>query len=300
MKVVIAGGNGFIGSHLSEFLSAQEIYTISLVRNSQTFGLQHTQNPFHNYFYFTKLEEIEVLLLKDHFDFFLNPVTKYNHQNNNDYMIEATNGNIIFLAHLVNLCSKHGIPLISFGTYLQELPGAERSSSFYVYTKKFASEFLNKSSQFSSLKYFEFILNDTYGEKDTRDKIIYKILRSTSGARLLATEGYQLINLLYIDDVCEGVLIALNQLQDERLKFNQSVGIRSNDFIQLRELVKKCELVTGRHANISWGAITYRESDIFKPPSLTPILETWSQKISLEQGISKVASTILGSMKSKE
>lgn len=290
MKVLISGGTGFIGKNLVKKLSTLEVETIVLVRNSSEIGLKKTSNQFIKEFHYIRLEEIELLLKEESVDFILNLATNYDSKEDSNYVLKAFNSNILFTSSIIELSLNHKIPLISFGTYLQEIQKVSKNSSFYVLSKTISHDLLFMLASKSDFKFVELVLNDTYGENDMRQKFLYNVLNSMNGIRMSATSGEQLINLLHVDDVCDAIIHTLSQLETRKINFNHSYGIRSSRYVTLRELVSICELVFQKKSAIDWGSLKYRGNEVFSEPDLSPVLPNWHEKVTLEIGLQKLSS----------
>ncbi|CAN2173152.1 WcaG Nucleoside-diphosphate-sugar epimerases [Candidatus Nanopelagicaceae bacterium] len=290
MKVLIAGGTGFIGKNLVKKLSTLEVETVVLARNSSELGLKKTSNKFVKEFHYTRIEEIELLLKKQSVDYILNLATNYDSREDSNYVLKAFNSNILFTTAIIELSLNHKIPLISFGTYLQEIQEFSTNSSFYVLSKTISHDLLFMLASKSDFRFVELILNDTYGEEDIRQKFLYNVLNSMKGIRVSATYGEQLINLLHVDDVCDAIIYTLNQLETRKLEFNHSYGIRSSKYVTLRQLASICESVFQKESAIDWGTLNYRGNEVFSEPNLSPVLPNWLEKVPLEIGLQKLSS----------
>jgi nucleoside-diphosphate-sugar epimerase len=288
MKTIVAGGTGFIGKNLIKKLSTLEFDTVVLIRNSSKSGLKKTSNRFIEEFHYTRVEEIDLFLENQHIDYILNLATTYNSTEDLDYISKAFNSNIVFANEIIRLSFKHKIPLISFGTYLQEIQDLKKNSSFYVFSKRISHDLLLTLANKSDFIFVELILNDTYGEEDERQKFLYTVLNSMNGIKIPATSGNQLINLLHVDDVCEAIMHTLNLLEKQKLDFNRSYGIRSSRYVTLRQLASICESVFQKESAIDWGSLDYRGNEIFSEPDLSPLLPNWIEKVPLEIGIQKL------------
>lgn len=130
-------------------------------------------------------------------------------------------------------------------------------------------------------------LPDTYGIGDPRPKL-FTLLRDNlqKNDSLQLSEGYQILNYLYIDDVIEGIVFAM-----ERVVYDKKVTLyrlKSQETQTLRSIIEKFEEISGQKLNISWGAKPYRASDVFADSDYLQDLPGWEFKISLEEGIKRI------------
>ena len=107
MKVLIAGGTGFIGKNLVKKLSTLEVETVVLARNSSELGLKKTSNKFVKEFHYTRIEEIELLLKKQSVDYILNLATNYDSKEDSNYVLKAFNSNILFTTAIIELSTRN-------------------------------------------------------------------------------------------------------------------------------------------------------------------------------------------------
>jgi nucleoside-diphosphate-sugar epimerase len=97
--------------------------------------------------------------------------------------------------------------------------------------------------------------------------------------------GYQYLDPIYIDDVCDAFLVALKRLNSGQVKRSETYSVCSQESIQLRELVKIYENVSNTKLNVEWGGRPYRAREVMQPWSEGVTLPGWSPKVSIEDGI---------------
>ena len=97
--------------------------------------------------------------------------------------------------------------------------------------------------------------------------------------------GYQYLDPIYIDDVCDAFLVALKRLNSVQTKRSETYSVCSEQSIQLRELVKIYENVSNTKLNVKWGGRPYRAREVMQPWSEGVTLPGWSPKVSIEDGI---------------
>lgn len=285
MRVLIVGSSGFIGSNLVYTLEKNGIEVYALSRkyaNNKNFIFK--QKKINN-IALDNYEKLESIFRKTRFDFVINAATHYAPKENNDFVEKALMANIILSNYLIYYCLVHSVPLISLGTYLQEIDQSKIYPTFYSLSKKNTQSILKAVAKHSDLRYAELLISDTYGPKDPREKIMNLIIQSLNGKELETSPGHQILNLVHIDDVCNAIHGLLIGLKSKKIKYNQTFSIRSRTWITLRELARACEKVSGLHANINWGKKAYRGTEIFIVPKMSKIVPFWKPSISLLQGL---------------
>ncbi len=284
MRVLVVGSSGYIGSNLVKTLEKNgiEVYSLSRKKNGRSFNLKKGKKYNIS---LNSLDKLEHIFLKTKFNYVVNAATHYSSSENDDYVKKAFMANILLSNYLTYFCLVFKVPLITLGTYLQDIDQTQINSTFYSFTKKNTQTVLRSVADFSDLKYIELLISDTYGPNDPREKVLTLIIKSLTGKKLKTSLGNQLINLVHIDDVCSAILSLLEGLSAKKIKYNQTFSIRSRTWITLRELSKACEEISGLNANISWGEKAYRGTEIFQAPKMSRIVPFWKPSIGLMQGL---------------
>lgn len=94
--------------------------------------------------------------------------------------------------------------------------------------------------------------------------------------------GEQYIDLVYIDDVVDAYMLAFERVQGVQAKRWEEYVVSSKNPIQLRELVKLYEQVTGKKLMINWGGRPYRPREVMIPWDKGKLLPHWQVKVNLE------------------
>ena len=166
----------------------------------------------------------------------------------------------------------------------QHVEGAEYAPvSLYAATKQAFSDIARYFAQVRELEIRDVTLFDSYGPSDTRVKLVPLLLDAAkSGSTLDMTDGEQLIDLTYVDDVAAGILHAA-------LENNMPVStvIRSWTPMTVREVVAHVESVTGKSLAVNWGVRAARPREMRSDWVFGTALPGWAPKISIEEGLEK-------------
>ena len=100
--------------------------------------------------------------------------------------------------------------------------------------------------------------------------------------------GDQMVDPIYIDDVSEAFVVALNRLRTGQVESEETYSVKSENPVQLRKLATIYGEVTGSSLNIDWGGRPYRAREVMQLWSQGETLPGWSTKTSLREGIKKV------------
>jgi CDP-3, 6-dideoxy-D-glycero-L-glycero-4-hexulose-4-reductase len=154
--------------------------------------------------------------------------------------------------------------LVVFGTSWQ-FADSESFRPFNLYAaSKQAGQDLLAHYALRGLRIVQLIMFDTYGEHDTRRKLL-KILQDACarGEDIGTTPGEQEIDLVHIDDVCAGIESAIRELDD--WDTSQGVlerGLGSGQPIRVKELISRVEKLAGKPLRANIGERTYRPREV--------------------------------------
>jgi len=199
--------------------------------------------------------------------------------------------NVLFSTQLAEAMVANDVKLlINVGTSWQHFEDADFNPvNLYAATKQAFRSILSYYVETDKLKVLNLELFDTFGPNDRRGKLFALLdrLRKT-GEPLAMSPGEQMIDPIYIEDVSDAFLIALERLRTGEVKTEETYSVRSENPIQLKELASVYEEATGSKLNIEWGGRPYRTREVMTLWSRGETLPGWSVKISLSDGIKKV------------
>ncbi len=199
--------------------------------------------------------------------------------------------NITFGVQLLEAMTKNRVPyLVNTGTSWQHYKNSPYNPvCLYAATKQAFEALLMFYTETSPLKAITLKLFDTYGPGDPRPKL-FSILRKTKeqDEPLPMSQGEQLLDLVYIDDVVEAFLVAAARLETGKAAKQESFAVSSGKTVRLRDLVQIYAELVGRKLNILWGGRPYRFREVIVPWNKGSILPGWSPKIELREGINRM------------
>lgn len=199
--------------------------------------------------------------------------------------------NILFGTQLLEAMVQSGIKnFINTGTYWQHFDGPKYNPvALYAATKEAFENIIRYYVEAHALKAITLKLYDTYGPYDSRSKIINLLYDTYKNNSILETSpGYQLLDLVYIDDIIEAFICAEVLLNDEKKSFQKTYFVTSQQLISLREVVKTFEEIIEEKLNIQWGKRNYRDREVLEPWNNGEILPNWKTKNNLKQGLKKL------------
>lgn len=179
-----------------------------------------------------------------------------------------------------NTIDEAGCSVISASTYFQYCPNELRPWSRYSALKTEAKIVIESAATRQGANFTDFVLYDNYGGLN-RNKFVDLLEQSLlSGHEIDCTDGQQVLNLTHVSDLALALVLEVIELSEAKHTGLHTYELRSDFTVSLRELVQKAELASGRRANVNWGAIPYRDREVFElwqtgfsnPPNWQPRL----------------------------
>ncbi|MBU3638539.1 NAD(P)-dependent oxidoreductase [Polynucleobacter sp. AP-RePozz3-80-G7] len=180
--------------------------------------------------------------------------------------------------------------LINTGTSWQHYENNDYNPvCLYAATKQAFEAIIEFYIQACNFKVITLKLSDTYGPNDHRPKLFSLLYKaSLTNTPLDMSIGEQLIDLVYIDDVINAYLIAVNRLLNNEVVGHEIYRISSGNPITLKNLVQLYITVTGRNIQLNWGARPYRLREMMSIWDREKKMTGWQPSISLKDGINRM------------
>jgi hypothetical protein len=197
---------------------------------------------------------------------------------------------IIGIAQSIYL-SNLSCPIIYFSSYLQYLPDEMQPWSDYTIIKSNATEIFNSYGKDRRTVTLELVLYDNYGGR-RKDKFFDLAIDSAiKHTDLQATRGETVVNLTYVFDIVKSLESSIaSDLFNSINNINHSYSIYSADSHSLKNLVDLIEEVLKVRVPVKWGAIPYREKEVFEFYNSKPRLPRFLQENILKEYILSRAS----------
>jgi nucleoside-diphosphate-sugar epimerase len=184
-------------------------------------------------------------------------------------------GNLLFGAQLLESLTQYGEGrVLTAGTYWEHYAG-DGAVCLYAASKQAYGSLLRYYCEARGLRAISLVLYDTYGPDDRRGKFL-QILRDAAltQAPVDATDGHQSLDLVHVDDVAAGFMVALDRLFDATPASQERFAIRTGQTLTLRELADLVGRSMGCAVPVRWGARPMPPRTIMSPPEL-PVLPGW-------------------------
>ncbi|EMK3755670.1 NAD(P)-dependent oxidoreductase [Providencia rettgeri] len=279
MKILVTGASGFIGSQFCKYHSS-EFEPIALVRNANS---SIKKSRYYDGSYDSLCQALEGI------DIVLHLATYYSAEHNPDDIHKLIDANISFGTYLLEAMKEKQVKkFINIGTTWQNYMGDKhRYANLYAASKQAFQEIVNWYVDSQNYSVINLHLNDTYGEEDTRKKLIQLLIEcAITGRELKMSPGEQQFESCYIHDIIQGLEIALKMIIDSPPNYNETYSLLSGNNCSLKELASIIEKVTNKKISIHWGGRPYRDREIMKIPyHCYETLPGWQPKTSIHDGI---------------
>ncbi len=302
MRILLTGGTGFIGGHLVRALARRGDAVHLVVRagtsqaliNSVAAGPGAAPDPgavvAHTHDGTT--EGLVDILTEIHPDLVIHLAALFVVQHQVADVRPLIESNLLFTAQLAEAMARVGVfRLINTGTSWQHFEDRTYSPvSLYAATKQAAEALLAYYVETADFRVLTLKLFNTYGPGDRRQKL-FVLLKEASqrDEPLPMSPGEQRIDLVHVDDVVAAFLVAAQQLMRNGGPGMESYAVCGGQRLTLREVVATYEQATGRRPHIRWGGLPYRPREVMAPWSIGTRLPGWAARISLVDGIRRMA-----------
>lgn len=289
---LVTGATGFVGSHLVHRLIKDGWKTHIITRSSSDLSLLkdvHSNVIVHQH---DGTTNSMIDIAKDvKPDIVFHLASLFLAQHTSEDIEHLVQSNLLFGTQLAEAMTLQGVTkLINTGTSWQHFQNEDYNPvCLYAATKQAFEDMLKFYVEASDLKVITLKLFDTYGPDDPRPKL-FTLLRKVAEEQteLAMSPGEQLIDLVYIDDVIDGYLLAARRLVDNKVSGMEEYAISSESPISLRDLVAVYGQTIGKPLPIKWGGRQYRSREVMAPWDKGKNLLGWKSRIELAEGIKRM------------
>ena len=291
---VITGGTGYIGSCLARFLCREgwDVHIVTRPNSSRDYCEDFLGKA--NFFVY----DSDVKSLISYFQnvrpdvvFHLASAVIPSHLPMD--IPSLMKGNIQFGTEILEAMKHGSVPLIiSTGTWWQNFDGdAYNPVDLYAATKEAFEKILRYYTECEGIRAITLRLYDVYGCGDRRPKLLNTIKSVADTGQLLnLSNGEQLLDMVYIADVCAAYQDAYKLLLENKDIQNEVFSVCTHDLRSLREIVSLFTALLDGLVLINWGGKPYKKREIMIPSYPFPTLPGWVPKISLEDGLRMLSS----------
>ena len=189
--------------------------------------------------------------------------------------------NILFGTELLEAMAKNDVRRFVFaGTSWQHYQGAHYSPvNLYAATKEAFEMMLRYYEETAGMHAVGLKLFDTYGEGDTRRKILALLQEAAkTGEALALSPGEQKLDLVHVADVADAFLLAAEYLAADRADIRGEYAVSAGTALSLREIAARLEKLLGKKIPVRWGERPYREREVMEPWRTGRLLPGWQRR----------------------
>lgn len=292
-KIIITGASGFLGLNLTKKLLSLDYEIHSLNRRDVDSLTNLEKNGLKNYLINVNKYEDLIKKIKDiDPDLIIHLASYVRTDHEVEDISSMIDSNIklgIYLLEAIKYSDSK--KFINTGTFWQNLIDHEPNPvNLYASTKQSFEDTLKFYVNSYSINALTLRLFDNYGPNDNRNKLFKQLINAhINNSEINTTMGEQEINLVYIDDVVNAYIVAIENIFSKTFKGHQIYKICAKENIILKDLINLFYELSGRKFIVNHGKKPYRKREIFNIPDIRiEILPNWEQKISLNEGISKL------------
>jgi len=311
LRVLITGANGFIGSHIVDYLIKDGNYKIGITLRSSS-DIWRIRQYIENIesFYIDK-ETIGEVISKFKPDLVMHLAVYFRKKHTYDDIDEMLNTNVIFPTKILEAMVKNNVRFfINTGTFEEYLI----DKSNITIESKISPLNLYSATKISFEDILKFYVNNydinaitlklfaPYGYMDNPKKLIPYLINCALEDKIAETSpGEQMWDFIYVKDIVRAYINGISYLSNSRERYG-AFNVGSGESHSIREIV---DIISnfGKTLRVNWGAIPYSNPEIFYVKaditSSKNILKWWP-KYSITNGLLETYEWYKGRLNSNE
>jgi len=297
-RLLIVGGTGFIGRNVA-IEAVNRRFQVSIISKNNCPKLKQVKGIEYIAVDITKKKDLLIKLKGKLFDYVLNLGGYVNHANLSNGGDEVFNVHFNGTKNLVNYIDKSNLKaFIQIGSSDEYGDGVapqnesqrELPISPYSFAKTASTHFLQMLHRTEDFPVVILRLFLVYGPKQDGNRFIPSIIEGClNNDKFPVSQGGQLRDFCYIDDVVSGILATLT---NNNIK-GEIINLASGKPVTIREVVEKIIKITGQGV-AEFGKIPYRVGEnmaLYADNSKAKELLGWRPSVTLSQGIFKTVTS---------
>jgi len=296
-RLLVIGGTGFVGSHL--LAATKDDWQVTSISLNPPSPQRFVSSVRYRQLDLTDFDAVKAALVED-YDYVVN-LGGYI-----DHTLFKDGGHILIDAHfrvlqnLIAMLSRKSLKrFVQIGSSDEygSLPAPqceglrEQPISPYSLAKVASTHFLQMLHSTEGFPGVVLRLFLTYGPHQDQRRFLPQVIQAClRGDEFAASEGNQLRDFCYVDDVVHAILLALQAKDVEGHVFN----IASGDPVSIRSVIESVKKIVGG-GRPQYGVIPYRVGENMALYANTQKAEkflSWSPEISFETGLKKTIDSI--------
>lgn len=293
--IAVTGATGFIGSHLVRTL-VENKESVSIIVRDQKKAEQcfcDILDQMTIYSVNGSITDLAEFLKKKEITDVVHLATKYITQSDTEDIYCLVEGNILFGMQLLEAMKLAKVKrIINTASSWQHYQDNEYCPvNVYAATKQAFEDILRYYSHAEGVHAITLEIYDTYGEGDTRSKLIptwKKVCRT--GEEMQLSAGEQKLDYVYIKDIVSGIIKAMQLLKNipQEEYYEKKYALSSDNIYTLKEIAAVFEQVYHTKLSIQWGKKPYRTREVMTPYRELERLPGWRANDTLQTGFQKM------------
>lgn len=293
-KIVITGITGFVGSNLARFFIEKNYEIYAIVReHSDVSNLDDLSGQINYFRYNQDIKKLITFFKETQPSCVFHLASNFIVEHNSSQIDSLINSNIAFGLHLLEAMKEANVKrLVNTGTSWQHYNNEDYNPvCLYAATKQAFESIIKYYVEAENFKVITLKLFDTYGEMDTRPKLINLLNKfADEETELKMTPGEQILNLVHISDVSSAFNIALDLVERQKKNCHNIYAVANTKSYKLKDVIDIFESVSNKKVNVIWGGKPYRKREVMHFWDNGENLPNWKAKISLKKGLQKFRS----------
>ncbi|WP_288550702.1 NAD(P)-dependent oxidoreductase [uncultured Brachyspira sp.] len=239
MNIILVGATGYLGSKLlKNLLEDNNNNVLSLVRNP---------NNINNYILINDPKLYEKINIFNP-DMLIYTSCVYDNGINN-YM-DILKANFIFPLELMNK--------IKLKTFIYIGTSINKYTNQYSLSKNQLAEYGKYYSIHNNINFINILLETFYGKNEPQNRFLSTIINKLkNNEEINLTEGNQIRDFIYIEDVINGINIIIKS----NLKGYYDIPLGSGEGISIKELLEYLKTALNSKSNLNFGVIPLRKNE---------------------------------------
>lgn len=295
MNIFITGATGFIGSNLCKHLLKKGYNVhIGLRKESDLSNLASFKNKIHIFYYTNSIYDLATYFTNSNIEGVFHLASCFISEHKTQDVTRLIDTNVHFGTLLLEAMKVAKVKnLINTGTSWQHYENESYNPvCLYAATKEAFETIIKYYTECESISCITLKLFDSYSENDNRPKLINLLNQFAEEGKVLdMSEGNQEINLLHVNDICNGYEIAYDLFTKLKSPINFKYALAAKETITLKELIEIFNRLSPKPIIVNWGHKPYRKREVMSLWSEYDMLPNWKQTISLENGLNRLFKT---------
>lgn len=291
-RVLISGATGFVGGHLVRHLTGSGVAVGCVVRDTSdtsTLGAAAAIFPHRG-----STGELHAIVRRFAPQCVVHLASHFVAEHEPHDVAPLIGSNLLFATQLADAAAAARVErFVNTGTSWQHYDDAAYNPvCLYAATKQAFDDILRYYRERFGLRVVTLELSDTYGPGDPRKKLVPLLVERVRDRKTLSmSAGEQRISLVFISDVVDAFVRALEVVRDLPPGEEARFGVGAAEQPRLRDLVALVERAAGVKLDIRWGERPYRQREVMVPWR-GPALPGWWPKIDLSTGLKRVLEAV--------